>query len=84
MKFFSLVIISFAAALPGCYVTPPPSPVPVGVAPGYAGYIEPVPPPVGVTIVAPIGVAPGVGWGWAYHPRLGWGWHNPHFGWRHR
>lgn len=60
--------------LNACYA---PAPYP------YAGYIAPIAPPSSVRIMAPIGIAPGPNWGWAYHPQLGWGWHHSQYGWRH-
>jgi len=85
LQFVGLLIPT--ALVSGCMVSPPPpapyyAPAgPVGMAPGY---VAPIAPPMGVTIVSPIGVAPGPGWGWGYHPHLGWGWHHPGYGWRHR
>lgn len=73
--YFSVLI------LVGC-VAPAPSPYGYGMPP--AAYVGPIAPPAGVTVVAPIGLAPGPHWGWAYHPQLGWGWHHPLMGWRHR
>ena len=60
------------------YAPPPPPPL---AAPGYYAPPPVVAPPV--QIIAPIGVAPGAGWGWAYHPHRGWGWHHRRHGWRH-
>lgn len=46
-------------------------------------YAAPMQLPINVPIMNPIGVAPGPGWGWAYHPNNGWGWHHHEHGWRH-
>lgn len=80
----AILIVSLATTLflPGCVVSPAPAYAYTPAAPAPA-YIAPIAPPVGVRIVAPIGVAPGPGWAWAYHPNLGWGWHHPEHGWRH-
>ncbi len=83
---FSLLVTGCVAPAPAPYygsygstyvAPPPPAPAPA------VGYYGPVVPPVGVQVIAPIGVAPGIGWGWAYHPHRGWGWHHNHHGWRH-
>ena len=55
-----------AAALSGCVVVPA---EPVAVA------------PPGVTYIAPVGIAPGIGYSWRYYPRRGWGWWHPQRGW---
>ena len=49
---------------------PPPSPNGFGLA--ALAYVAPIAPPVGVAVVAPIGLAPGTNWRWAYHPYNGW------------
>ena len=80
--FISLSILVAILFLTGC-VAPAPYPPP-SYGYGAPGYVAPVAPPVGVQVVAPIGLAPGPYWNWAYHPRYGWGWHHPGYGWRHR
>ena len=45
--------------------------------------VRPVQPPPHVVYVQPPPVAPGPGWGWAYHPQRSWGWYHEHEGWRH-
>ena len=62
---------ALAASLSGCVVAPigPVGPVAYGA-------------PAGAVYIAPIGVAPGPGWGWAYRPYYGWGWHHARYGWR--
>lgn len=59
------VSLVLAGALSGCIVEPEP----VAVA------------PPGVVYVAPVGVAPAVGYSWRYYPDHGWGWWHPHEGW---
>ena len=75
-KLLSLAAIFLAgASLTACVVAPV-------QAPGYgSAYVEPVLPPVGVTVISPTYAAPGAGWAWRYHPRYGWGWFHPHAGW---
>lgn len=79
-----ITIVLLSLALTGCVVAPPAPMYSSGYGDYAPGYVAPVVPPVGVGVMPPIGVSPGIGWGWGYHPRLGWGWHNPRFGWRHR
>lgn len=53
--------------------------------------VVPVEPPVGLAYVAPIGVAPGLGFTWSFNPVLrtwawwhpGVGWYHPSYGWWH-
>ena len=65
----SIIALTLVVFLSGCVVAPPPRPVPYAGPVVAPGYVAPIVPPAGVTIVNPIGVAPGPGWGWAYHPQ---------------